>query len=267
MRGIFANSVHTATRDDLPRLRELFAHANDTPYDLVRVAEEKCFGNGVAGAPVVTVFGDFLGASVTCGRFLRLLAVHHEARRQGIATQLLRDAYARGARVVGAEAGNYFTPGVPMSIDYFAKRGRKTAETQNLICATGARCAPLPDAVGATRERVLDFIEREFGKIWHFEAQRAEALHYIEHNGAIAGFAAHDANNRGLGWFGPTGVAKRFRGRGYGTKLLRASLADMHDRGYDHAVIAWTDALGFYAKACGAVVHERFATFLIDSTP
>jgi len=270
MSVIFANAVHTATRDDLPRLQELFAHANDTPYDLVRVAGEKCFEPGVAGEPVTTVFGDFLGVSVTCGKYLRILAVHREHRRQGIGTELLRDAFGRGARVVGAEAGNYFTPGVPVSMEYFAKRGRKTAETQNLICVTGgARRAPLPVAVGAhgVRPRVLDFIKREFGPIWHFEASRTHALHYLEHDNEIAGFAAHSANNKGLGFFGPTGVARHLRGRGYGRALLLASLADMRNDGYEQAVIPWTDAVDFYAKACGATIHERFATFLLDSAP
>ena len=260
--------MHTATPADLPRLRELFAHANDAPYDLVRVAEEKCFEDGVAGAPVTTVFGDFLGASVTCGKYLRILAVHREHRRLGIGTELLRDAFARGARVVGAEAGNYFTPGVRLaSADFFAKRGRKTAETQNLICVTPSVSEGPGRAVGAARERVLQFVRREFGEIWFFEAKRTQALHYLEHEGEIAGFAAHSANNKGLGFFGPTGVAKHLRGRGYGRQLLLASLADMRRVGYEHAIIAWTDALDFYAKACGATIHERFATFLIDSAP
>jgi ribosomal protein S18 acetylase RimI-like enzyme len=268
MSAIFANAVHTATPADLPRLRELFAHANDAPYDLVTVAEEKCFGDGVAGAPVTTIFGDFLGASVTCGKYMRILAVHREHRRLGIGTELLRDAFARGARVVGAEAGNYFTPGVRLaSADFFVKRGRKTAETQNLIAVTPSVSEGPGRAGGATRDRVLAFIKREFGNIWHFEASRTEALHYIEHEGEIAGFAAHSANNKGLGFFGPTGVARHLRGRGYGRQLLLASLADMRAKGYEHAIIAWTDALDFYAKACGATIHERFATFLIDSAP
>jgi mycothiol synthase len=271
MSAIFANAVHTATPADLPRLRELFAHANDAPYDLVTVAEEKCFGDGVAGAPVTTIFGDFLGASVTCGKYMRILAVHREHRRLGIGTELLRDAFARGARVVGAEAGNYFTPGVRVaSADFFAKRGRKTAETQNLIAMDlpTAPPSPVPRPLSPVqRPRVLAFIKREFGNIWHFEASRTEALHYIEHEGEIAGFAAHSANNKGLGFFGPTGVAKHLRGRGYGRQLLLASLADMRAKGYEHAIIAWTDALDFYAKACGATIHERFATFLIDSAP
>lgn len=268
MRAIFANAVHTVNRDALPRLRELFAHANDTPYDLVAVTEEKCFEVGVAGAPVVTVYDDFLGCSVSCGQYLRLLAVHREHRGQGIGTELLREAYARGARVVGAEAGNYFTPGVPVSLSGFFERfGRKTAETQNLTCQT-----PLPARVervteGRVRGAVLDFIKREFGNIWHFEAQKARTLHYIEHNNEIAGFAANDANNRGLGFFGPTGVARHLRGHGYGARLLLASLADMRAHGYETAIIPWTDALEFYRKTCGATVQERFATFLIDSAP
>src|ERR1051326_9273582 len=89
MRAIFANAVHTVNRDALPGLQELFAHANDTPYDLVAAAEEKGFEDGVAGAPVVTVYGDFLGCSVTCGQYLRLLAVHREHRHRGIGTELV----------------------------------------------------------------------------------------------------------------------------------------------------------------------------------
>lgn len=271
MRAIFANAVHTASPADLPHLRALFASANDTPYDLVKVAEEKCFGPGVAEMPVTTIYGDFLGAAVTCGRYLRLLAVDRGHRGRGIATDLLRDAYARGARVVGAEGGNYFTPGAPIELaGFFEKFGRKTAETQNLICRTeDARCAPLPDAVGAhsVRPRVLQFIRKEFGEIWRFEAANAAALHYVEHDGDVAGFAAHSGNNRGLGFFGPTGVDKRLRGRGYGRELLLASLADMRQRGFETAIIPWTDALHFYEKSCGATIHRRFATFLLDSAP
>src|SRR5437588_7123489 len=130
--------IRTATRADLPRIVWLFANANDAPYDLARVAEEKCFGPGVSGDPVVRVFGDFAGVSVTCGKSLRILAVDREQRRQGIGSALLRDAESRGARIVAAEAGNYFTPGVVMNdtatVDFFTKRAyRATATTYNLI--------------------------------------------------------------------------------------------------------------------------------------
>ena len=255
--------LRTATRADLPRLADLLAEANDSPYDIRVVAEEKCFGRGVGGDPIVRVFGDFHGVAVTCGKALRILAVRREARGKKVGLTLLEDS---GAQVIAAEAGNYFTPGVwsgdGNSIRFFTGRGyRQSAETQNLI----ARELPerIPEGVRQAApddERVLDFIERQFGQIWRFEASRAPLLFYVEHEGEVAGFAAHDANNRGLGWFGPTGVAKELRGRGIGRRLLLASLADLRRRGYRQAVIPWTDAIDFYRKACGAEVAERFVT-------
>src|SRR5947199_3086907 len=104
--------IRPASRADLPRIRELFARANEAPYDLVRVAEEKCFGQGVAGEPEVRVWNDFAGLSVTCGRWLRSLAVDRAQRGRGIGSALLRDAETRGVTGIAAEAGNYFTPGV-----------------------------------------------------------------------------------------------------------------------------------------------------------
>jgi GNAT superfamily N-acetyltransferase len=276
--------IRTATRADLPRIIELFANANDAPYDLRVVADEKCFGAGVSGETNVSVFGDFAGIAVTCGKSLRILAVDRNQRWHGIGSALLRDSVSRGARIVAAEAGNYFTPGVVTtdtpSIDFFTKRGfRETANTYNLIAELGVGSgewgvgvkdrippptpnSPLPIRVSAeSRERVLTFIEREFGRIWRFEASNAgDHLFYVEVDGNIAGFAAHDANNRGLGFFGPTGVARAHRGRGLGAALLQASLADLHRLGYERAIIPWTDALDFYRKACGATVAARFVT-------
>jgi predicted N-acetyltransferase YhbS len=82
-----------------------------------------------------------------------------------------------------------------------------------------------------------------------------------ERDGEVVGFAAWDANNRGLGWFGPTGVVQSMRGRGLGRELLLATLSDMAER-YDQAVIPWTDALDFYAKSCGAKPAHRFVAFV-----
>lgn len=269
--------IRAATRADLPRIAELFDDANDAPYDLARVTHEKCFGPGVAGDAEVRVYGDFEGVAVSCGKSLRIIAVARGQRRRGIGSALLRDAESRGARIVAAEAGNYFTPGIASSdattISFFLKRGyRETATTDNLVVSELP--AQIPEGVlrttAADRNRVLAFIENDFGRIWRFEASNAgENLFYVEVDGEIAGFAAHDANNRGLGFFGPTGVALAQRGRGFGARLVRASLADLRRLGYESAVIPWTDAIDFYRKACGAEVAERFVTMTrdIDSKP
>ena len=276
--------IRTASLNDLGALTALFRRANDAPYDLSVVTEEKCFGAGIAGEPVTRVFernGNILGAAVRCGKWLRILAVDRDVRRQGIGSALLADS---GAKVIGAEPGNYFTPGV-LDPTFFSKRGyRETARTWNLTwsaldCggkATALHAAAMPPEARAaavlpqSRDRVLDFIEREFGAIWRFEAAKAfdadpPTIFIEEVDGEIAGFAAHDVNNRGLGFFGPTGVKESMRGRGIGCRLLLASLADLRRLGYQRAVIPWTDALAFYAKCCGAQPAHEFIR--LDSAP
>ncbi|MBV9493419.1 MAG: GNAT family N-acetyltransferase [Acidobacteria bacterium] len=250
--------IRDASRADLPLLTDLLRDANDTPYDLARVAEEKCFGVGVNGEPRVRIWGDGEGVAVTCGKSLRILAVRRDARRRGIGAALLDDT---SATVAAAEAGNYFTPGIVTSdentINFLKKRGfEETAQTQNLITTR------LPDEIpaGVKTGDVGEFIEKHFGRIWRFEASHAKTVFYVEEDGEVAGFSAHDANNRGLGFFGPTGVAKQHRGKGLGRKLLLASLADMKRQGYERVVIPWTDALDFYARSCGAEVAHRFVT-------
>ena len=275
-------AIRDATRDDLPTLRNLLARANDTPYDLARVAEEKCFGKGIGGEPVVRMIED-LGVAVTCGKWLRILAVDRDARRRGIGSTLLKDAESRGAHVVFAEPGNYFTPGVLASdegtLAFFRARGyREKAETWNLTChpeprrrrripGEGTTIAHPPEILRCAQDdtRVLAFIREHFGSIWAFESSRAHALYTTEDNGQITGFAAIEANNRGLGTFGPTGVAKTHRGQGLGTILLHAALNGLHDLGYDRITIPWTGALDFYSKACGAELAYRFLG--LDSAP
>ncbi|HEY0140713.1 MAG TPA: GNAT family N-acetyltransferase [Thermoanaerobaculia bacterium] len=268
--------IRTASRHDLTALRELFARANDAPYDLARVAEEKCFGDGIAGEALCRVFeedGRIAGAAVSCGRWVRILAVAPESRHRGIGRRLLADAEARGATRIAAEAGNYFTPGVVESDAstraFLTSLGYMPgAETWNLEVRLDGIEAD-GQARRTTREdapRVLAFIERQFGRIWRFEAEKAFArelppLFHTEDHGEITGFAAHDVNNAGLGFFGPTGVSTSLRGRGLGKTLLLASLADLRRLGYTKAVIPWTDALAFYEKSCGAKAAHRFIAF------
>ncbi|HEX6098861.1 MAG TPA: GNAT family N-acetyltransferase [Thermoanaerobaculia bacterium] len=264
--------IRSAHPGDLPALRALFARANDAPYDLAAVAEEKCFGHGVSGPPTVRVWGDMQGVSVSCGKYLRVLIVDRDARRRGIGTALLRDAEERGTSVIAAEAGNYFTPGVvdtdTATIAFLrAHRYAEKASTHNLAAATRR----LEDSAARRPERsesprVLAFIEQHFGRIWRFEAAKAfetqiPQIFITEDGHELTGFAVHDVNNRGLGFFGPTGVAESMRGRGIGCRLLLASLADLRRLGYARAVIPWTDALDFYRKCCGAEPAHRFIAF------
>ncbi|HUP45733.1 MAG TPA: hypothetical protein VM779_09500, partial [Thermoanaerobaculia bacterium] len=60
--------IRTATPDDLPLLQDILRRANDAPYDIEAVTEEKCFGPGFAGETRVRLFDD-AGVAVSCGEY------------------------------------------------------------------------------------------------------------------------------------------------------------------------------------------------------
>lgn len=245
--------LRDAIREDLPLIRNLLRGANDSPYDLEKVAEEKIFGHGFSGPPKVRLHGEE-GVAVSCGKYLRLLAVARDQRGRGIGAALLRDS---NASVIAAEPGNYFLPGVlERDAPFFIRHGyEERGFTWNLdatVSSAGERMQTIP--VGD--RQFLAFVEREFGRIWRFEASRARSAIYLEN----IGFAVIEANNRGLGTFGPTGVAKEHRGKGYGRTLLRGAVAELATLGFDRVTIPWTDAIEFYRKSCGAEPAYRFVT-------
>ena len=114
------------------------------------------------------------------------------------------------------------------------------------------------DVLTVRYEEIQGVIEHEFGPIWRFEAARGAAVFYVEDGGEIAGFSTHEANNRGLGSFGPTGVRISARGRGLGRLLVAASLADLRRLGYHRAVIPWTAATEYYRRTCEARIAHQF---------
>jgi len=245
--------IRDATTADIPLIREILVEANDAPYDIGLVLEEKCFGPGTAGPPRVRIWQD-AGLAVSCGKFLRLLAVRRERRGRGIGTALLLDA---SPSVIAAEPGNYFLPGVPeRDARFFLRRGyAETAATWNLHVDLEAVSRDVPDLRASVNE-VAGFVKREFGTTWAFEVARSAAAILIP---GVA-FAVIEANNRGLGTFGPTGVAQAHRGRGHGRTVLLAALAELGRLGYTRAIIPWTDATEFYRRSCGAEPAHRFLT-------
>ncbi|HEX6177373.1 MAG TPA: GNAT family N-acetyltransferase [Thermoanaerobaculia bacterium] len=249
--------LRPATRSDLPLIRDILGRSNDAAYDIRPVIEEKCFGDGPSGPTTVTLFDD-VGVAVTCGRYLRLIAVDRDHRRRGIGTRLLE---ASNATIAFAEPGNYFTPGVWDkdwgTLAFFKARGfAEGPETWNLTVDTtagGAAGAPLSTPPPGD---IVEFVRAEFGNIWAFEVARAHRAVYIDD----VGFAVVEANNRGLGTFGPAGVKKTARGGGHGRALVVAALGELRQLGFRQATIPWTNANDFYRKTCGAAPAHRFIT-------
>jgi mycothiol synthase len=284
-------TLRDATLADLPAICELLAAANDTPYDLARVAREKCFEDGALGTPVALLAetgGGVGGVLVFTPRGIRLLAVRRSARRRGIGSELLRAFEERtGASriVVYGEAGNYYLPGVPeddrATRRFFESHGYAADQEQpvnltvdlvdnpSLAPGEAAQAAdPRVERVSETsRAELLAFVTSHFGALWSLETARAflndppTAFLARDSSGAIAGFSAHEANNRGLGFFGPMGTDPAARGGGIGRALLLASLADLRAHRFRTAVISWAANVPFYERACGARPSLRMVRF------
>ncbi|BCW97754.1 MAG: GNAT family N-acetyltransferase [Armatimonadota bacterium] len=106
---------------------------------------------------------------------------------------------------------------------------------------------------------VTGFIERHFSAAWAdetsvaFARQPVTAFIALAEN-RIVGFGAYECTRRG--YFGPTGVAEDFRGRGIGYALLLACLYGMWEMGYAYAIIGGAGPVDFYRRAVNAEVIE-----------
>jgi GNAT superfamily N-acetyltransferase len=266
-----------------------------TPYDLAsQVAEEKLFGGAPAGparALGVRLDGDLAGIAVTSSQWLRLFVIGPEHLGHGVGSALLdaaeSDFRERGVDQVRTmdQPGNYLAPGIDArnrpTIDWFARRGyERVRENHSLLVdvadnprVTPERAAELARAcetAGYTIRRasrddrgaLRAMVAAAFSSGWSFEVNLAlsstpEGVHIaVDPDGAIAAFAAHDGNNRGLGWFGPAGTLPAHRGKGLGGALLLACLEDVRAAGHDQCVISWIGPRDFYESTVG-VAGER----------
>jgi GNAT superfamily N-acetyltransferase len=259
------------------------------------VAEEKLFEPAAAGP--ARAFGAWdeanrlVGVAAISSRWLRVLAVVPPARRRGAGSALLaacetaaRDADEPSLRTLD-QPGNYLAPGIDernaYAIGWLERRGwaRSGEPRTNVLIdvrtnprVSAARARELADAAAARgfevrrarpdERALLDAVAAEFGGAWPFElanALRGEppGVHVALKDGAYCAFAAHDGNNRGLGWFGPTGTWPAYRGNGLGEALLLACLVDV---AADHprCEVAWIGPRPFYEKVAGIAGERRF---------
>lgn len=296
-------TVVALEREHLPAAELLLADA--CPFDRASdVADEKLFGPGPASTP--QAFGvwdgrELVGVAAVAARYLRVLAVHPRSRGRGIGSALLVACEARAVAeerprlLVLDQPGNYLAPGVDDrntdAIAWLEKRGyRRGSELRCnvLIDVRGnPRVTPerLAQSIAAAAERGYEVrrvrvaerdalrsaIATEFGGAWPFEVERAlghepAGVHVAIKDGAYCAFAAHDGNNSGLGWFGPTGTWPAHRGQGLGEALLLACLVDV---AAEHAQceVAWIGPRPFYEKVAGIAGERRFVPMLKDLHP
>lgn len=272
--------VERLGREHLDEAREVLRAA--CAFDRAAVvAEEKLFEPAPAGpaeAWGARVGRRLVGVAAATGKWLRLLAVTPDARRHGLGGALLD---ATGATRTMDLPGNYLAPGIDErdveTIAWLERRGwtRKGTNTNLLIEVRGNPrvVAPPPRAeyelrrAGPGDGALIAAIAAEFGGAWPFEVARAlegGGVHVAIHDGAYAGFAAHDGNNAGLGWFGPAGTWPAHRGKGVGEALLLACYLDV---AADHDVceVAWIGPRAFYERVAGIAGERRFVVLTKES--
>ena len=236
--------------------------------------------------------GDALvGVAACAGRWLRVLAVDIMARRRGVGSALLaacEDATrARGDTRISAldQPGNYLAPGLDErnteTISWLERRGWESKVEPRVNVLINVRENPrvsLERVMAATARasrrgyeirrarsdepELLAAVATEYGGAWPFEIARAltydpPGVHVAIKDGAYCAFAAHDGNNRGLGWFGPTGTWPAHRGNGLGEALLLACLLDVGTE-RDQCEVAWIGPRPFYEKVAGIAGERRF---------
>ncbi len=285
--------VEPLTHAHLDEAVALLEHS--TPFDLAaQVAEEKLFGGAPSGAAAplgVRRDGDLAGIAVASGEWLRLFVIGPQHLGKGVGSALLdaAEAYAKERGVARLrtmdQPGNYLAPGIDSrnapTIAWFERRGyTRVAENHSLIVdiannprVTAGRAEQLAAACAdsgytvrrakrSDRSQLTKWIASRFSEAWAFEAELAlssklEGVHVAETaDGELAAFAAHDGNNRGLGWFGPAGTDPEHRGRGVGAALLLACLVDVGGAGHDECLISWIGPRDFYERTVG-IAGER----------
>jgi GNAT superfamily N-acetyltransferase len=118
-------------------------------------------------------------------------------------------------------------------------------------------------AMAYEKHLAVNWVRQTFGRRWASEcdvsfANRPISCYVATHGGEIVGFASFDST--ALGFFGPTGVAEHFRGRGVGKALLLACLHGMRQKGYAYAIIGSVGPTAFYSSVLNVLE-------IPDSTP
>ena len=272
-----------------PRLDDLHALVDDAlpaeglaPDDLGGVV----FAGDVPRLVLGTVAGDGAIALAAHGDTgtIDLLAVRRDRQRAGLGTALV-DAGCRWLRaqgcatvLAGGSPPRYLWAGVDRTwIGALALLERsgfsRGAAILNLSCPTD----PLDHrAAGATVARVGPGTAAAVLRSCeaHHPQWTEELAHGIERRGAfvavddadgeVLGFACHGVWRSG--WFGPMASFPAGTGRGIGSALFAAALADMREEGHARCEISWVGPVAFYARVADVsagrafVVHRKRLT-------
>jgi len=221
--------------------------------------------------------------------YIKLLAVEKGLRRRGLGRAIynllerrLKAGVCRLIRIYNSSP-NYLLPGISPELTpavFFLKHLGfvKYAETCNMKVDLTDEFFPVESEIKKLESKGISirkaqpsdlteltlFLEEDF-PAWISEAEEMfsgveSTVFIVKKEKRIIGFAGYDANNKGMGWFGPMGVEERYRGSGIGSVLLKICLNDMRKK-YNRAIIPWVSSPEFYIRAVDARIERTFWQF------
>ncbi len=128
------------------------------------------------------------------------------------------------------------------------------APAEEKLNAAGIR---LHRPLALERHLVMGWVTTHFSDRWASEVEMTFSGHPIscfvalDEASRIVGFACYDATFKGF--FGPTGVAKEWRGKGAGAALLLRCLHALKEEGYAYAIIGGSGVDEYYQTTVGAI--------------
>ena len=286
------------TRKDLGELVKLSKVATpELGYLDVKGWEEQAFGDPDSDAAFLLKAMEkkaLVGAAIgvahklpdgTKRGFVKYLAVHPKARRQGVATLLLSELERRSQKRecqdlrLGQCPPPYVSGGVPlletaahclllgrgyqrggpvidMVADLKAWKPAWSVLDQALLKEAGIRKATAKDAAA-----IHAMLQAAFPAwVWEVQAALRKGTVFIAlRDGHVTAFAC--ANGTHPGWFGPMGTLELERGRGLGRLLMWKCLEALKKGGTHAARIPWVGPVPFYARYAGARLGPVFWTF------
>ena len=219
--------------------------------------------------------------------YIKLLAVDKQYRRKGIARSLyhnlekqFEEEEVNLVRIYDSPM-NYFMPGIDprytAALCFAIRMGfKRFGDTSNLTVDLEAsdwdtekeekglktHGIEIKRPEANEKQDVLNLVKEEW-ELWIKEVEMAfkddpPSIHVAYYHGKIKAFSAHNANNKGTGWFGPMGTHPDLRGKGLGSILLKRCLKDMKEKEQKQSIIPWVGPIDFYAHHVNARVDRVF---------
>jgi GNAT superfamily N-acetyltransferase len=225
---------------------------------------------------------------------LKFFVVDKNSRNQGIGSQIFNELLRRIKNSkykcyrmkldVSVSMPDYWYPGLDLrhteAFFFLKKHGFKKNKDRNNLCVDLKLVSdeqPTKELNGiyinrATSEQIAELSNLLFMPLGYRKTSWPAEIRISYKNNPVSTFVAQNSENKIIGWathsvgfpgtFGPTGVNKKYRGRGLGGILLKWCLWDLKKLGLDKCIIRWVeeDTAYFYLKSVRAHFCESYWT-------